>query len=342
MPADASSSVSVTVYTQPPEDLVTLLRTHHRPHALPLLRRLAFTRFPGGITKHTRILFASASGLELRDHSQDTPFAAAYLDLSRGPETEIWLYSTLERHPSALVASAASSTISNAHEEQAAAECACQLLRRVKSLREAFYAPGTTHAAVQRQEGLSLRPAQILAGTLSETTRIALLNRGVVFSYVAVYDKWMFRLGSLPEAAPPRPLAEEGEGMEWRTVRREDIPLMLSRTSIPRKERTIVLLPSMAVYKSDGTPIAWVLLGPDSSLSNLHCEEEWRGKGFAKAVAVKILRERLKEYDDDEHCWADVAPDNPKSQRVCKSLGGKIAWSVSWSGIDLDKSFPDQ
>lgn len=86
----------------------------------------------------------------------------------------------------------------------------------------------------------------------------------------------------------------------------------------------------MAVYQSDGTPIAWVILGPDSSLSNLHCEEEWRGKGFAKAAAVKILRERLKEYDDDEHCWADVAPDNPKSQRVCKSLGGKVAWSVSW------------
>lgn len=94
--------------------------------------------------------------------------------------------------------------------------------------------------------------------------------------------------------------------------------------------RTVILLPSMAVYRDDGTPIAWAFLGPDSSLSSLHCEEEWRGKGFAKAVAVKIFRERLKEYDDDGHCWADVAPDNPQSQRVCKSLGGKVAWTVSW------------
>lgn len=90
------------------------------------------------------------------------------------------------------------------------------------------------------------------------------------------------------------------------------------------------MLPSMAIYRQDGRPIAWALLGPDSSLSNLHCEEEWRGRGFAKAVAVKLFRERLKEFDDDGYCWANVAPDNPGSQRVCKSLGGKVAWSVSW------------
>ncbi|KAI0854261.1 hypothetical protein F5Y00DRAFT_4052 [Daldinia vernicosa] len=331
MSVESSVAVAVTVYTQPPEDLISLLQTHHRPHALPLLRRLRFTRFPGGITEHARILVASsAPGLELRAHTQDTPFAAAYLDLSRGPETEIWLYASLERRPGTPLAS-------GAEELATAAECAYQILRQVKTLREAFYAPGTEHAAVQRREGLDLRPGRVLAGTLSEATRLALLNRGVVFGYVSVFDKWMFSLGGLPEV--PSPLAE---GMEWRPVRREDIPLMLSRTNIARKERTIVLLPSMAVYRSDGTPIAWVLLGPDSSLSNLHCEEEWRGKGFAKAAAVKILRERLREYDDDEHCWADVAPDNPKSQRVCKSLGGKVAWSVSWSGIDLDRSFPGQ
>ncbi|KAI2784682.1 hypothetical protein F4815DRAFT_440985 [Daldinia loculata] len=333
MSVDASVAVAVTVYTQPPEDLINLLQAHHRPYALPLLRRLRFTHFPGGITEHTRILFASAPGLKPRDHTQDTPFAAAYLDLSRGPETEIWLYSSLERRPGTL-ASAASGGKSA---EELAAECAYYILREVKAIREAFYAPGTQHAAVQRLDGLDVHPARVLAGTLSETTRLALLNRGIVFSYVAVFDKWMFSLDGLPEV--PSPLKE---GMEWRAVRREDIPLMLSRTKISRKERTIILLPSMAVYQSDGTPIAWVILGPDSSLSNLHCEEEWRGKGFAKAVAVKILRERLKEYDDDEHCWADVAPDNPKSQRVCKSLGGKVAWSVSWSGIDLDRSFQDQ
>ncbi|KAI0841964.1 hypothetical protein F5Y06DRAFT_164955 [Hypoxylon sp. FL0890] len=326
MPSD------VAIYTSPPEALEKLLRAHHVPYALPLLRRLRFTRFPGGITEHTRILFAAAGGIELGDATSDTPFAAAYLDLSRGPETEIWLYSSLERRPDAL-ASAASQSRSDlnqpraegaeAHEE-AAAQCARRVLAEVKRQRDAYSAE---RAAV----------STILAGTLSETLRLALLNQGVVFAQVDVYDKWMFRLDDLPEVRSPLE-----PDMKWQGFRREDIPLMLSRTNIKRTERTIVLLRSMAVYRGDGaTPVAWALLGPDSSLSGLHCEEEYRGKGFAKAVAIKIFREHLKDYDGDGRCWADVAPDNPKSQAVCKSLGGKVAWAVSWSQIDLNKSFRD-
>ncbi|KAI1134534.1 hypothetical protein F5Y05DRAFT_422160 [Hypoxylon sp. FL0543] len=333
MPSD------VAIYTQPPEALETLLRAHHLPHALPLLRRLRFTRFPGGITAHTRILFAGAPGTDgPGDATPRTPFAAAYLDFSRGPETEIWLYSSLERRPDALAAAASRSSPSEAEkegegdekeeeeeeEEEEAARCARRVLAEVKRQRDA-YSP--ERAAL----------STILAGTLSETLRLALLNQGVVFAQVDAFDKWMFRLDDLPDV--PSPLAP---GMRWRAFRREDIPLMLSRTNIKRTERTIVLLRSMAVYRDDGTtPVAWALLGPDSSLSGLHCEEEYRGKGFAKAVAVKILRDHLKDYDDDGRCWADVAPDNPKSQAVCRSLGGKVAWAASWSRIDLDKSFRD-
>ncbi|KAI1107549.1 hypothetical protein F4804DRAFT_163215 [Jackrogersella minutella] len=303
MPAD------VEIYTSPPAALVKLLRSHHLPQALPLARRLSFTRFAGGMTEHTRILFAAAGGAALgSDTAADTAFAAAYLDYSRGPETELWLYATLERRPG----------------EEASAACARRVLREVARQR-ALYSPA--------------RAAQstVLAGTLSEALRLALLDRAVAFARVDVFDKWLFRLDDLPDV--PSPLRAD---MRWEGVRRADIPLMLSRTSIQRTERTIVLLPSMAVYRDDDTPVSWALMGPDSSLSCLHCEEEWRGKGFAKAVAVKILRERLKDYDDDVRCWADVAPDNPKSQRVCRSLGGKVAWTISWSTIDLDKSFPDQ
>ena len=39
---------------------------------------------------------------------------------------------------------------------------------------------------------------------------------------------------------------------------------------------------------------------------------------------------RIKRNAAEGQCWADVAPDNPQSQRVCKSLGGKVAWTVSW------------
>ncbi|KAI0383956.1 hypothetical protein F5Y04DRAFT_250102 [Hypomontagnella monticulosa] len=331
-------SPDVAIYTTPPEALIELLQTHHLPHALPLLRRLRFTRFPGGITASSRILFSCPSpspSSSALSGTHDGPFAAAYLDLSRGPETELWLYASLECRPDYLAVAASvglAGTQAKAQveggkgvaNEEASAVCAHAILREVRRQRDAY-----------SEERRAL--ATVVAGTLSETLRMALLNQGVVFADVSVYDKWMFRVDGLPDVRSPLE-----EGMRWDKFHREDIPLMLSRTNINRKERTIVLLPSMAVYRDDNTPVAWAIMGPDSSLSGLHCEEEFRGKGFAKAVAVKILRERLKDYDDDGHCWADVAPDNTQSQGVCKSLGGKVAWAISWSRIDLDRSFPDQ
>jgi hypothetical protein len=128
--------------------------------------------------------------------------------------------------------------------------------------------------------------------------------------------------------------------------------------------RTMKLLPSTALYLDDGTPVAWAFLGkkqahnglgeylvfhfcspcnrlinlvfdigPDSSLSSLHCEEPYRGKGIAKAVAVRALRDHLKNYVDDgqpAYGWADVAPDNVQSRGVCRSLKGKVKWQITW------------
>jgi hypothetical protein len=90
------------------------------------------------------------------------------------------------------------------------------------------------------------------------------------------------------------------------------------------------LLPSTAIILDDGTPIAWSFLGPDSSLSSLHCEECYRGQGLAKAVAVRLLRGHLPDFGDEGYGWADVSQDNGSSQGVCRSLGGRIGWTVSW------------
>ncbi|KAI1082739.1 hypothetical protein F5B20DRAFT_482405 [Whalleya microplaca] len=308
----------VDIYKEPPEHLLEILKAHI-PHSLPLLRRLRFMRFAGGSTAHTHILFASEPPSY---YAAEAPFTAAYLDFSRGPETEVWLYSSLERaatdpsafHPDAL---------------QDGEETAVRALRTVKRLRDEY--------SEERRE-----VPTVFAGTLSEALRRVLVgNRGFVVPYCEPYDKWVFQVDKLPVPDVPNASAL-ADGMRWESVRRADIPFMLSRSKIPRKERTVTLLPSMALYREDGTPVAWCFLGPDSSLTSLHCEEEYRGRGFAKAVAAKLLREHLADYGDDGYCWADVAPDNLSSQGVCKSLGGKIASAVSWSRIDLDRSFPDQ
>ncbi len=84
-------SVEAVVYKEPPARLLALLKKHV-PHSLPLLRRLQFTRFPGGITEHSHILWASDAELDGGggggDGDDDLPastrFTAGYLDFSRG------------------------------------------------------------------------------------------------------------------------------------------------------------------------------------------------------------------------------------------------------------------
>ncbi|KAI0014674.1 hypothetical protein F4780DRAFT_770827 [Xylariomycetidae sp. FL0641] len=319
-----------------------LAAPRHLPHALPLLRRLRFARrFPGGCSEWTRVLYSGARPLLLPESASssgetedagdgdgDDDFAAAYLDLSRGPETEIWIYSSVERLPSPTES-----------QQRSAARYAGALLREVRAQLSAYVAGGGgVHA---RPEAPA--PGAVLAGTLSAATRGALRRHaGVAVPWAAAepaYDKWVFRVDALPR--------EDGsgsslpDGMRWDAVRPQDIALVLARNHVPRKERTVKLLKSTAIYRDDGTPVAWAFLGPDSSLSSLHVEEPYRGRGLAKALAVKLLRDHVQDYDELPYAWADVATDNTSSQGVCRSLGGKVMWTVYWSHIDLDQSFPD-
>ncbi len=91
------------------------------------------------------------------------------------------------------------------------------------------------------------------------------------------------------------------------------------------------LLPSAAI-RVPGTsdPIAWAFLGLDGSLKTLHCEEAYRGRGLAKAVALKLLHERSTMFSNDGYGHADVGTGNLASQGVCKSLGGKVEWIDYW------------
>ncbi|KAI1637977.1 hypothetical protein F4809DRAFT_640085 [Biscogniauxia mediterranea] len=301
-----SPDVRIHTYTEPPAYLPALL-TAHLPHSLPLLRRLQFTRFPGGITPHARIFVVTTSSAstsssptateeeeEGKEGEEPNPvaqpgqaFAAAYVDLSRGPETQVWLYSSLEHRSAASSSpgSGSSGTVAVAEEEEDEEKkkkeeedeigCARALLGAVKRWRDgggAARGPDDHHDTV-------------MLGTLSERLRRALDDNdndrdraGLVFPYTEVYDKWLFRLADLPPAAEGQRRVDErllaarkksgggaggggGVGWRWDGVRREDIPLVLSRTHIPRKERTVKLLPSTAIYLDDGTPIAWSFLG---------------------------------------------------------------------------------
>ncbi|KAI0200118.1 hypothetical protein F4808DRAFT_461259 [Astrocystis sublimbata] len=353
----------VKVYTTPPEALLDpLATTPHFPYALPLARRLQFTKFPGGITEHARILWASEVSLERHlcaaavgrsdgggvgggseeekeggkkgGRERETPFAAAYLDFSRGPETELWIYSSMEaRAREGHAAKDAEGKSQDQQEKEGWKEgekeeeeeeeeeeetaCAIALLREVKKLQDLYFTPGSARAEERDHP-------DVLVGNLNEVVRERLAKVGLDIVSTGLYDKFIFRVDALPDVGVPEVL-EGGKRLIWDKLRLEDIPFAISRSSIQRTERTVKLLSSTALYLDDGTPIAWAFLGPDSSLNGLHCEVPYRGRGLAKAVAVKVLRDHLKDFSDDGHGWADVAPDNLQSQGEPFELGSELS-----------------
>lgn len=150
----------------------------------------------------------------------------------------------------------------------------------------------------------------------------------------AELNKFLFRFSDLPEAR------ELPKGLRWGKVREEDIDIIKERTSIPRSKRTLLSLDSLGVFNEcNDMIIAWAFVGLDGSLTSLHTEAEFRGRGIAKAVAVNIIKKYMHDSAIDERgdAWshADVYQDNLQSEIVCKSLGGNAMWKCFWLRIDL-------
>ncbi|KAF1969037.1 hypothetical protein BU23DRAFT_558067 [Bimuria novae-zelandiae CBS 107.79] len=150
-------------------------------------------------------------------------------------------------------------------------------------------------------------------------------------------NKFWFRVADLP---PARDLPKE---LYWGEMREEDLAIVQARTPIPRTTKTLLSLKSVGVFeRENGRPVASTFLGLDGSLTALHTEPEWRGKGIAKAVAIRILREHAPALAVDEkgNAWAhaDVYVGNVQSESVCRSLGGKAGARILWVRIDLGKA----
>ena len=152
----------------------------------------------------------------------------------------------------------------------------------------------------------------------------------------ALLSKFLFKVSDLLQTR------ELPKGLRWGEMKDSDIPVVQARTSIPRTTRTLLSLKSVGVFDETETAIAWAFLGLDGSLTTLHTETEYRGKGIAKAVAVKIFREHAPALAVDRHgnSWAhaDVYMGNLQSETVCKSLGGQPMVKIYWVRIDLDKA----
>ncbi|KAL8360054.1 hypothetical protein RB598_008405 [Gaeumannomyces tritici] len=323
-----------------PDSLISLLQAH-LPKSLSLLRRLRFARAHPSPTSHILVATSGSGGMG-RHH-----FAAAYVDVFKAPETQVWVYSTLEdsipdgddddndedddREDDTNAAAAA---LPSGPDVDACVGQVLAVLRRARDAsRDAAAAGGARARPPVGVDGVA-RPDGFMVGALHETVRRLLVTRrGVRTPYRNPHRKFLLRAADLPPPGKLRPLPPD---MQWDAVRSGDVPLIISRTDIPKTKSTLMTLPSLGIRLSDGRLVAWSFLGVDGTLSTLHCEEPFRGRGLAKAMATKLISDHNEASGNDGFCAADVHISNAKSQAVCRSIGGRKAWRVSWSIIAND------
>ncbi|KAH8732775.1 hypothetical protein GQ44DRAFT_765856 [Phaeosphaeriaceae sp. PMI808] len=318
--------------------------------SLPYSINLAYRTQHPNRTKHAHILVTFPSTAT----SIPKCWAAAYLDRSMRPETELWIFAAGEMKIHDF------SSPRNFCEE--CRQAVLSLLDYISALPTPLIQPDNEPAmtiAYQHERdfpspgpngeyppspGIFMRhlllPKVILIGAVHEQIVKICWDTGLVRrdfpGSSSELNKFVFKLSDLPTAE------ELPEGLRWGSMREQDIDTVKARTNIPRSAKTLMSLQSLGVFEIDSDKaIAWTFLGLDGSLTTLHTESEYRGRGIAKALAAKIMREYAPglAVDDEGNAWshADVYVGNMQSESVCKSLGGKVLWKDFWVRIDLEK-----
>lgn len=194
--------MAAAIHTSVPDGLIPLLESH-LPNSLPILRRLQFTRFPGGQRPTARIILAADAPVS------DSPrnFAAAYLDFGSGIETSLFMYSTLE-----------DSSVSAEDREV----CEAQIGAVVDAVK----------AVAREQPEHRGYPGRCLVGTLATAVKESMVRRGVRIEarQEYEYEKWLFRVEDVREVEVELP-----EGARWERANERDCEIVISRTSIPRQ-----------------------------------------------------------------------------------------------------------
>ncbi|KAF2482622.1 hypothetical protein BDY17DRAFT_311070 [Neohortaea acidophila] len=325
----------------------------HLPASIPLYRRLQFGRFFDASCLLTNLDLTSASS-EKHDGAE-APWLMAFVDRSCRPESEVWLAASWEYEER---------DDSNGERRNGAMTLMRELVQEMKNLpvpisihqdvldaaaAAAAKARAANHNSTTSQQddldsvGLSRNHygghAQdsniMLWGAVHERSLPLLKQLGVLSSkfqtdhpnFTFVWDVDALRDRTLPE------------GLRWGKLRREDFALVRSRTQIPRQDRTMAVLPNLAIFPRDSDqPISWAFVGLDGSLTTLHVEPAYRGKGLAKTITTKLFKEKMERFQEDGlPRWAHgyVIVGNQESEGMCRSLGGKSGWEVYWLRVDL-------
>ncbi|QIW95344.1 hypothetical protein AMS68_000862 [Peltaster fructicola] len=282
--------------------------------------------------------FQDASYLITNANDEGQPRCYAFLDRSRRPEAELWVFGEWE-------------VASNEYAERAAAKTLHALFSTVKSLPlppSIFSYPVTTSPqATLDHSGLSaddyMAHAEdgniMLCGSIQERTYSLLKKINVLnprFAHIEVpFLTYLFDNDHLPAVSPLPP------DLQWGELLPEHMELVNSRTNIRRQPKTMESVPSVGVFAyGSRMPVAWGFIGVDGSLSTLHVEPKDRGRGVAKMLTHKLLTERMPAFFEggaSRYGHGHVAHENKASRRLCESVGGKAQWSVHWVRVDLSR-----
>ncbi|QUC21374.1 uncharacterized protein UV8b_05617 [Ustilaginoidea virens] len=299
---------NIETFTSVPHDLLDLL-TAHLPYSLTLLRRLQSAAYKNLTKSDARVILSPVRAAVMHGSSRLQHFCVAYAEFSAGPETQMFMYSSMEPE--------SADVKDPAHEENI-----MSVVGGLVRLRKEY-------------DGRLVYGHGLLLGSLhSRVCKILIKHRRVEMRPTGNYEKFLFRMENVPE---PREIPKE---MHWGKASLEDCGLVASRAAVPRLPQSLVKLPGLMLKLQDETPICWAFIDLDGSLISVHCEEGYRRRGLAKTLAAKLLRQAVQAYSDDMFAgsdWfsADVSPDNRQSHALCLSLNGTPRWSVSWVFLDV-------
>lgn len=192
-------------FTSPPDGVEALL-LRFLPESLTILRCIQLRR-ANGTPPFARLFLTSSSQDAFSPETAQSisSFTLSYVDVAGGPNTQMWLFSTLQCTPD------------DATERQRCAAQLDSLTCGILKLRQEYAKPLAYDEAV-------------LLGSLETNVRKVLAETGrVAHRDTGFYDKWLMDASKLevPKDALP-------DGLAWGTATLEDCKVVVARSSLPR------------------------------------------------------------------------------------------------------------
>ncbi|KEQ99069.1 hypothetical protein AUEXF2481DRAFT_26300 [Aureobasidium subglaciale EXF-2481] len=334
-----SSNEIFELWSDSQQDLIQWLAPY-MPTCVALYRRIQFGHF----TPDSRLLSSINFASPVHQTEANRPWIIAFVDRTCRPETEVWLSASWEHKVLA-------NDSTRLPQED---DLVRSMVREIGKLKTPARSENAAASSVRTNGNGSISNNHFerhldnenvaLFGAVHSSTAEILKSLGFIdpsfIGHDAPYRKYIFDFKNSisSRSLPP--------GYVYGKVDPKDYELVKSRTQIPRQDRTLCQLPSVAIYYTDSQvsadePIAWGFLGLDASLTTLHVEPSHRGLGLAKSLSLKLFAGEMKAYGPDDPLvggivtHADVATDNVSSQRVCESLGGKWYFEVFWIRVSV-------